>query len=68
MFQASIRALGIYHSQSNDSNPGLLNFLPEGHLSHYTTVRRQDIFRTEIVLGCATFYQIHTFSQKVMCN
>jgi len=38
---------------------GLQNFLSEGHISYYTTVRGPDILRNVIVSGYVAFYQIN---------
>jgi len=40
---------------------GSSNFLSEGHISYYTTVRGPDILRNVIVSGYDLFYQINKF-------
>jgi len=41
---------------------GLKTFLPEGHISYYTTVRGLDILHNVIVAGYVKFYQIKNVS------
>jgi len=38
---------------------GSPNFLTEGHISYYTTVRGPDIFCNVMISGYVTFYQIN---------